>query len=397
VALVAVSLVVAGATAAAARTTTTTSVPGVTDTSIRVGGLGYSFLYGGADVGAEARFRRANDAGGVDGRTIDYVGFTDDGGDPNAGTAAATKLVEQDAVFAVVPTVTPDFAASSYLVDRQVPYFGWALSSDFCGNRYGFGITGCPVPKRATSNAWPFLVGKLFPSGATGRAVAIVAENTPSGQYDVGALSAAAKSVKFRVAYAKASLATPAAPDVDAIAKEILASNNGSVPDAVFVLGGPSNVSGMQQALSANGFLGVFTDRIQYAPNLVAPSVNAIVLTQTAPTESAPTSPAMQQLVADVQKVAPDQPIDQAVLAGYWSADLFLAAVAKTGRKLTRSSLEQAANARFTYEVDGAVGPTTFPAAHSLPTPCGALVASTGTAYVVKAPYACGRVVPIAP
>jgi len=396
---VALGLVVAAVTTAAARTTTTTltttTSAGVTATSIRVGGLGYSLVYGGADVGAEARFRRANDAGGVDGRTIDYLGFTDDGGDPAAGAAAATKLVEQDDVFAVVPTITPDLAASSYLVGRRVPYFGWALSSNFCGNRYGFGITGCPVPARATSNAWPLLVGKLFPGGASGRAVAIVAERTPSGQYDVGALTAAARSVKFRVAYAETSLATPAAPDVDAIAKAVLTSNNGTVPDAVFVLGGPSNVLGMQQALSANGFLGVFTDRIQYAPNLVAPSVNAVVLTQTAPTESAPTTPAMQQLVADVQKVAPDQPIDQSVLAGYWSADLFLAAVQKAGKQLTRASLERAANANFTYRVDGAVGPTTFPAAHSLPTPCGALVASNGTAYVVKAPYACGRVVPI--
>ena len=168
----------AGATTAAAQTTTTEpgSDPvapagrtrGVTDTSIKVGGLGYSFVYGGADIGAKARFQRANDAGGVNGRTIDYLGFTDDGGDPTAGTAAATKLVEQDGVFAVVPTVTPDLAASTYLVDQKVPYFGWALSSNFCGNPYGFGFTGCPVPKNATSNAWPLLIGKVFPNGRDG-------------------------------------------------------------------------------------------------------------------------------------------------------------------------------------------------------------------------------------
>src|SRR5262249_6455151 len=82
---------------------------GVTDTSIKVGGIGDALLYGGADVGARARFTRANDAGGVNGRTIDYSGFTDDGGDPAAGSTAATNLVNQGA-FAVVPAVTPDFA-----------------------------------------------------------------------------------------------------------------------------------------------------------------------------------------------------------------------------------------------------------------------------------------------
>ncbi len=408
VVVAALALVTAVAASAAAQTTTTTPAAspstaapaaggarGVTDTSIRVGGLGYSFVYGNADFGARARFQRANDAGGVNGRTIEYLGVTDDGGDPTAGSAAAKKLVEEDGVFAVVPTVTPDLAASTYLVQQQVPYFGWALSSNFCGTRYGFGFTGCPVPKQSTSNAWPLLISKVFPKGAKGRAVAIVAENTPSGQYDVSALSAAAKSVKLKVAYAKTSLGTPATPDYNAVAKEVMTSKNGTMPDAVFVLGGVSNVLGMQQALTANGFLGLFTNQLQYSPNLVAPAVGAIVYTQTAPVETAADNPAMQQLVTDMQKYAPGVPIDQSAVAGYWSADLFLEAVQKAGKNLTAASLERAANAKFSYSVPNTVGPTVFPAAHSLPTPCGALVASNGTAYAVKVPYTCGRVVPI--
>lgn len=406
VTVVALVLLIAAATTAAAQTTTTTPastsapgasgvVRGVTDTTIKVGGLGYSYLYGGADIGAKARFQRANDSGGVNGRTIEYLGFNDDGAVGTAGEAAAKKLVEQDGVFAVVPTVTPDLTASSYLVQQQVPYFGWALSSNFCGNRYGYGFTGCPVPKSATSNAWPLLISKMFPDGATGRAVAIVTENTPSGQYDIGALSAAAKSVKFAVSYAKPSLAVPATPDYNAVAKEVMTSKNGGIPDAVFVLGGTSNVFGMQQALTANGYLGVFTNQLEYAPDLVAPAVSAFVLTQTAPIETAAENPAMKQLVDDVQKVAPGTPLDQSVIAGYWSADLFVAAVQKAGKKLTPAALQKAANTKFTYEVANTVGPTTFPAAHSLPTPCGALVTSNGTAYTVKVPYTCGRVVPI--
>jgi ABC-type branched-subunit amino acid transport system substrate-binding protein len=113
------------------------------------------------------------------------------------------------------------------------------------------------------------------------------------------------------------------------------------------------------------------------------------------PAETAAQNAAMQQLVTDVQKAAPGTPIDQSVMAGYWSADLFLAAVQKAGKKLTPASLEKAANTKFTYEVKGTVGPTTFPAAHSVPTPCGALVTSNGTAFAVRVPYSCGRVVPI--
>lgn len=411
VAAIALALVVAAASVAGAQSTTTTptttpttsttaaagggAVRGVTPTTVKVGGIGQSFLYGGASIGAKARFQRANDSGGVNGRTIDYVGLSDDSGDGAAGTTDAQQLVEQNRVLAVVPVVTPDLAASTYLVKQRVPYFGWALSSNFCGNRYGFGFSGCPVPENATSNAWPLLISKVFQNGSTNRAVAIVAEDTPSGRYEVATLSAAAKSVKFRVAYAKTSLATPATPDYDAVAKAVVTSNRGTIPDAVFVVGGPSNVYGMQQALSANGFLGLFTNRIEYAPDLVAPAASTVVFTQTAPTESASTNSAMQQLVDDVHKIAPNQPIDQGVIAGYWSADLFLAALQKAGKNVTAARLVKAANTKFTYEVPNTVGPTTFPAAHAVPTPCGALVTSDGTAYSVKAPYSCGRVVPV--
>jgi ABC-type branched-subunit amino acid transport system substrate-binding protein len=386
-------------------TTTTTAAPtggvakgaarGVTATSIKVAGLGYSFLYGGADVGARARFQRANDAGGVNGRTIDYAGFSDDGGDPTAGTAAATKLVQQDQVFAVVPAVTPDLAASTFLVQQKVPYFGWALSSDFCGNAYGFGLSGCLLPDGVTSNAWGVLVSKVFGAPSTGRTAAIVTENSPIGQYELTSLTAGVTSAKLKVVYGKPSLGLPSTPDFAAVAKEVLASNAGKSPDAVFVVGNVSNVLGLQNALRAAGFLGVFTNQIEYGPNFVAPAVGGNVYTQTAPTESAPTNPAMAQLIADVQKVAPDVPIDQSVVAGYWSADLFLAAVQKAGTRLTATSLVKAANDKFTYKVANTVGPTTFPAAHSVPTPCGALVTSSGTAYAVKVPYTCGRVVPV--
>jgi ABC-type branched-subunit amino acid transport system substrate-binding protein len=404
--VVAASAMTAGAQSNGTNSTTTTTkkpagsavkgaTRGVTATSIKVGGLGYSFLYGGADIGARARFQRANDAGGVNGRTIDYTGFTDDGGDPTAGTTAATKLVEQGQVFAVVPAVTPDFAASSYLVHQKVPYFGWALSSDFCGTAYGFGFSGCLLPEGDTSNAWGVLVSKVFGAQSASRTAAIVTENSPIGQYELTSLTAGITSAKMKVVYGKTSLGLPSTLDFTAVAKEVLASNGGKSPDTVFVVGNVSNVLGMQNALRAAGFLGLFTNQIEYGPNLVAPAVGALVMSDTAPTESAPTNPAMAQLVTDVQKLAPDVPIDQSVIAGYWSADLFLAALQKAGKRLTTSSFMKAANSKFTYEVPNTVGPTTFPAAHSVPTPCGSLVTSNGTAYSVKVPYSCGRVISV--
>jgi hypothetical protein len=251
------------------------------------------------------------------------------------------------------------------------------------------------VPANVASDVWPLLVGKALPAGNGTPAVAIVTESSPSGQYELVSLSAAAKHVKLDVSFAKASLATPSTPDFDAVVGEVLTSKSGGPPDAVFVVGGVSNVLGMQQALADGGYAGLFTNRIEYSPDMVAQATDAFVVTPTAPVETAPGNPAMQQLVADVRKVAPNQPIDESVVAGYWSADLFVAAVQHAGEKLTRTSLLRAANAGFSYEVPGTVGPTRFPAAHSIPSPCGALVTSSGTAYSVAVPYTCGRLVAV--
>jgi hypothetical protein len=400
----AVALGVSGAASAQTTTTTSTSsttsspsgatkgVRGVADTTVTIGGLGDALVYGAADVGARARFQRANDAGGVRGRTIDHRGFVDDGGTADGNRAGATKLVQQDRVFAVVPAVAPDMASSDALVDAEVPYVGWALSSSFCGRALGFGITGCPLPAGATADVWPQLVAGAIPGGGTGKAVAVVTESSPSGRYQLASLRAGAESIGLRVVDGEASLGVPAAPDDDAVVGKVITSDNGGAPAAVFVVGGASSVFGMQAALARAGYEGIFTNQLEYAPDLVSSATGALVFTQTAPVESATGNPALQQLVADVHRIAPQQPVDQSVAAGYWAADLFLAALQKAGRKLTPRRLADAAN-RFTYRVDETVGPTTFPAAHTEPTPCGALVTSDGTAFSVKMPYSCGRVV----
>ena len=310
---------------------------GITATTIRVGGLGDALLYGGADIGARARFQRANADGGVNGRTIDYVGFRDDGGDPASDTAAAAALARPGGVFAVVPTVAPDLAGASVLVKRQVPYFGWALSSNFCGTALGFGFTGCQASSGSTSNVWGLLVRQAFGPGpqSTGKTAAILTESTPSGEYELRALKAGLASARLTVVSGASSLPVPAIADYSGIVGGVLTSAGGHQPDSVFVVGSASSVLGVQQALRAASYVGVFTNVLEYDPNLVAPAGGAFVAIQTAATETAPQNPAMQQLITDVQKVAPDQPIDQAVVAGYFSADLFLDAVRKAGKHLT--------------------------------------------------------------
>jgi len=371
------------------------TVRGVTATTITVGGLGTSALYADAAVGAKARFDRANASGGVHGRTIDFQGITDDGGTSATDKAAAAKLATSD-IFAVVPAVASDLAGAADLVNSQMPYFGWALSSDFCGNGFGFGYSGCIAASGLTTDMWGKAVKQGFASpNPLGDTAAVLTDNSPAGQYTLRAVGSGLKAAGLKVTTAKAVLPVPPGGDYAAALEDVLVSNGGKAPRAIFVVGSYSNVTGVQQALRDGGYLGTFTNLVQYDPNLVAQASGASVFLQTAPTEAAANYPAMKQLVADVAKTAPDQPVNQSVIAGYLSADLFLAAVQKAGKDLTVGKLLSAANKNFTYELPGVAGPTRFPGAHASPTPCGSLVRSDGIAFQIVAAYSCGKVVKV--
>jgi ABC-type branched-subunit amino acid transport system substrate-binding protein len=367
---------------------------GLTPTSVRVAGLGDSLRYGGADVGARARFARANAAGGVNGRTIDYQGMLDDGGDQANDAKLADQLVAQNQVFAAVPVVTDALAPTAF-TSAKVPFFGWALSTAFCDNRLGYGFDGCLTPPggTVTSGAWGQLAAAALGPGPQ-RSAALLAESTPSGVYALRSLTASVQAAGLRVAMGESKLPVPAVGDYGATARAVMASDAGHAPDIVFVIGSYSNVLLVRRALADAGYHGAFTDAIEYAPQLVPGAQGTLVFVQTAPVESAGTTPAMQQLVDDVREVAPGQAIDQSVIAGYLSADLFLQVLDQRPTRLTASRFAQAAE-RFSFSVPGVVGPTRFPSAHREPTPCGSLVRSTGLAFSVAVPYTCGTVVPV--
>jgi ABC-type branched-subunit amino acid transport system substrate-binding protein len=221
----------------------------------------------------------------------------------------------------------------------------------------------------------------------------VLTENTPSGRFMVDSLSAGVKSAGISVVSATSNLPVPPVGDYGALAAGVMNAAAGTPPDAVFLVGRYPNVVLTKKALRDLGFAGLFTDAIEYDPALVAAAQDSSVMVQTAALETAATNPSLQQLIADVRAIAPDRPIDQSVTAGYWSADLFIAAVERAGKNLTVAKLVETANAGFTYRVPDTVGPTKFPRAHDAPTPCGSLVRSEGAAFGVQVPYTCGKVV----
>jgi branched-chain amino acid transport system substrate-binding protein len=125
----------AAAAAALALGSAPAATPGVTSSTITIGGTvpisGPAAAYGSVGRGADAYFKYVNSKGGVFGRKIVYK-YLDDEFDVAKTITLTRQLVEQDQVLAVFNSVGTEHALAirSYLNDRKVPqlYIGSGVS-----------------------------------------------------------------------------------------------------------------------------------------------------------------------------------------------------------------------------------------------------------------------------
>lgn len=362
---------------------------------LRVGGVVDAELYGGAALGAQARFTSVNAAGGVHGRPIELLGVTDDHRSPEEHAAALRHLIDDDTVDAVVPLVSGAFAGVPELERGRIPAFGWGISGAFCGSTWVFAITGCltPLLPRRVPGIWGVAIERLLRArDATSDAAAIVTDDGGADRA-VAEVGAVARAAGMRVVYARAALSSagPAGSDLGAIARAVLGADDGESPAVVFTVSGFANVAALQSTLRAQGYTGVTTNLVQYAPLLAGPAAGAEVLTQFATPESAPRNPAMQRIVDEIGAVTSD-PITPAMLAGWFAADFFVKAATRAGAGATPVDIQRVAR-RSTYRVPKTIGPTRFPDAFTTATSCGQLVSGDGTGYTVAVPFGCSATV----
>jgi ABC-type branched-subunit amino acid transport system substrate-binding protein len=126
---------------------------GVTDTTITVGNAavqsgGYGVVGIPFNQGMQAYFTMINDAGGIAGRTINFIN-RDDGWDVATGIAATEELVEDDQVFALVGHFgTPTVGATlDYVREQGIPqvYFATGLSELYNEEATGNDRSSFPV------------------------------------------------------------------------------------------------------------------------------------------------------------------------------------------------------------------------------------------------------------
>src|SRR6476660_4550931 len=115
--------------------------PGITATSIKIGGTfpltGVASLYKTIPAAEKAYYDYVNDHGGVNGRKIDFT-ILDDAYDPSKTVPLAQQLVEQTKVFAVVGSLgtAPGLATWSYLNRNKVPQVLLATGDSYWGFSY---------------------------------------------------------------------------------------------------------------------------------------------------------------------------------------------------------------------------------------------------------------------
>jgi ABC-type branched-subunit amino acid transport system substrate-binding protein len=375
----------------------TNETRGITDTSITVEGLAYLTSPGGVsmtgvDVGAKVRFDAANDAGGINGRKIVFRGVLDDAQDSSRDLAQSKVLAEQDNAFAAVPVVTSASAYAGTFCSQKVPFFGWGTNNGFCGSAVGFGITGCNYNVSVPANNLAGLVNSMFPAGTpTNHTIAIIGQDIDSSRAAVTALKDDAQAGGLKVVYASSSdIPESGITDATALVNTLMTANAGSPPDVVYYITDFGSTLKLIQALGADGFKGKNLSPI-YDPALTGiKQLDGMYATGSWLSGIDTENAAANQMVADFKKYAPDQRISIAALAGYWSADLFVAAATAAGRDLTVDKLVSFLNTGYVHAGAGAVPETRWPLNHVVTTPCSSVAQLTGGAWKSVTQLSCG-------
>ena len=100
--------------------------PGATDTEIKIGNImpysGPASAYGVIGKTEAAYFKKINDAGGINGRKINFISY-DDGYSPPKTVEQARKLVESDEVLLIFNGLgtPPNSAIHKYMNSKKVP------------------------------------------------------------------------------------------------------------------------------------------------------------------------------------------------------------------------------------------------------------------------------------
>jgi branched-chain amino acid transport system substrate-binding protein len=389
-------------------TSTTTAAPAqsaggssttvaATGADIVVEGIAAKAAHPGSDVGFNARITRFNNAGGVDGRKIKFLGVQDDGADPAKDLTEVQSMVLKDHVFAVAPVASTTFLAPSgdFLVQNKTPVLGYGSVPSFCFSEWAFGYAGCQQNPKVNTTQGPEMVQAATGIKIKDMKVAIEGLSLQAAAVANQQHGATFTKLGATVVYNKNEVPLSGqGVDFTPFVQGII----GSKANVVFEVTDLPNSVALAGALKAAGFKGVIFNGTGYLPSQLATQSNlAAALDGTYTIVQAPAqedqSPAIKQMEADLKAINAPTSIDLGTAIGYWTADMFIQMLKATAAKgpITQQSFHDVVNAGVTLnpEMKGSNGPLQFPLYESKPLPCASFVQAVGNHYVSKVPYTC--------
>jgi branched-chain amino acid transport system substrate-binding protein len=366
---------------------------------IVVGGVYSAAENAGANVGAEAAFKSFNDAGGLQGRKITYVGTENDSSDPTTDIAATKTLINQG-VMAIVPVVTFGWSSAAVAAAAHVPYFGYSVTAAWDRSANGFSYIGTNSatgsPKVLNTAA---IDCQVVPGGCKGKAVSFVTLNAASSIQIAQITAHQFQQLGAKVVSVSNAVPTPPAvvSDYSPYANALLDSNKGKAPDIIFTAETTQDDSGLWTQLKQLGYKGTFFNYELYNAASVAVATGSY--TQQAGqflyTSSAPQAVAMRKAIT-----AFDPSFDQHTAAwtsvenGYLSAEMFISAIKRVGPSVTGTSLIAILNKGWTWAgIPNLAGSVQFPQSHQSSAGCLTVLSSDGKAFHTSVPLVCNQLV----
>jgi branched-chain amino acid transport system substrate-binding protein len=366
---------------------------------IVVGGVYDAAENAGANIGAEAAFKAFNDAGGLQGRTIKYVGTENDSSDPTTDIAATKTLINQG-VMAIVPVVTFGWSSAAVAAAAHVPYFGYSVTAAWDRSANGFSYIGTNSatgsPKVLNTAA---VDCEVVPGGCKGKTVSFLTLNAASSVQIAQITAHQFEQLGAKVVSASNAVPTPPAvvSDYSPYANALLSSNKGKAPDIIFTAETTQDDSGLWTQLKQLGYKGTFFNYELY--NAASLAVAKGSYTQQAGqflyTSSAPQAVAMRKAIT-----AFDPSFKQHTAAwtsvenGYLSAEMFIAAIKRVGPSVTGSSLIATLNSGWTWAgIPNLAGSVQFPQSHQSSAGCLTVLSSNGKTFHTSVPLVCNQLV----
>ncbi len=393
----------AGSSGSSATTSATGQASG-SGGDIVVEGLAQLTFYPGIDTGFEARITRFNNQGGLNGRKIKFLGVQDTGTDPSKAQSEAQAIVLKDHVLAVAPVASEVALAptTNFFDQNHVPWFGWAVSPNWCNDDWAFGVNGCLEPTGGGSLVLETPIEKALNKPASSLKVAIINEDNPGATASETVEGNGFKTAGFQVVYNQAPIPVGGATDYSPYVQALL----GSKPDIVFESLDFGATVGLNAAMKAAGFKGaLYSPGVTYAPSVLSSQPNVAAAldaeydnVQFAVQEMTDNA-AVKQINTDLAAAGKPTGVTLGAAIGYWSADQLITLLqnaASKGGTVTSDSLDSTANAGATWNPQPAGGtcPEKWPDAHKAGTVGGVMLQIQGNKFVQKTSFDCYGFVP---